>query len=100
WWTGNELKHRLEEVLAKNVSLNNFEFEVHPRNKGRRVFVFNARRILQKENSPSALLIALEDITARKEAEEKLAQSHQQLQQLNDGLEKRVEEDRKSTRLN
>jgi PAS domain S-box-containing protein len=98
WWTGNELKQRLEEVLLKNVPLINFEFEVHPRNKERRVFLFNARRVLQKENSPPALLIALEDITTRKEAEEKLGHYNQQLQQLNDGLEKRVEERTKELR--
>ncbi len=92
WWSGNQLKQRLEEVLLKNVPLNNFEFEVQPRNQGRRIFVFNARRILQDDNSPPALLIALEDITARKEAEEKVAHTNQQLQQLNEGLEKRVEE--------
>jgi len=92
WWSGNQLKQRLEDVLLKNVPLSNFEFEVQPRNQGRRIFLFNARHIPQKQNSPQALLIALEDITARKEAEEKLGQYNLQLQQLNDGLEKRVEE--------
>ena len=92
WWSGNELKLRLEEVFLKNVPLNNFEFEVHPRNRKRRIFLFNARRILHREDSPPALLIALEDITARKEAEEKLAHSNEQLQQLNDDLEKRVDD--------
>lgn len=92
WWSGNELKVRLEQVLVKNVPLNNFEYEVHPRNRERRIFLFNARQILQKQNSPPALLIALEDITARKEAEEKLAHSNQQLHQLNGDLEKRVDD--------
>jgi PAS domain S-box-containing protein len=92
WWRGNELVKRLEDVFLKNTPLNNIEFEVQPRHQGRRIFLFNARRIQRGENSPPALLIALEDITARKDAEEKLAQSHLQLQQLNNELEKRVEE--------
>lgn len=91
WWRGNALKERLLEVLVKNTPLNNFEFEVYPRNKGRRVLLFNARIIQQKKSSP-ALVIALEDITARKEAEEKLAQSNHELQKLNNDLEKRVED--------
>src|SRR6185312_3950387 len=99
WWNGNELRQSLENVLLKNATLNNFEFEVHPRNMGRRIFLFNARRILRSENSPPALLLALEDITARKEAEEKLEQTNQQLQQLNSGLEQRVEERTRELRI-
>lgn len=92
WWNGNQLHQRLEDVLLKDGALNNFEFEVQPRTMGRRIFLFNARRIHCGEKSPPALLIALEDITARKDAEEKLAQFNHQLQQLNNELEKRVEE--------
>jgi len=93
WWNGNRLRQRLEDVLLKkNAPLNNFEFEVQPRHLGRRIFLFNARRIRCAENSPPALLIALEDITARKGTEEKLAQTNRQLQLLNNELEKRVEE--------
>jgi PAS domain S-box-containing protein len=92
WWNGNRLRQCFEDVLLKNSPLNSFEFEVHPRNLGRRIFLFNARRILRSENSPPVLLIAIEDITLRKEAEEKLAQTNQQLQLLNNELEKRVEE--------
>jgi PAS domain S-box-containing protein len=98
WWNGNQLRQCFEDVLLKNSPLNSFEFEVHPRNLGRRIFLFNARRILRSENSPPVLLIAIEDITLRKEAEEKLAQTNQQLQQLNNELEKRVEERTKELR--
>jgi PAS domain S-box-containing protein len=99
WWNGNELRQRLEDVLLKNSALNNFEFEVHTRHLGRRIFLFNAQRLLRSENSPPALLIAMEDITARKEAEEKLEQTNEQLQHLNNELEKRVEERTKELRV-
>lgn len=90
WWTGNELRSRLESVLQKNVPLSNFEFEVQPRDLGRRILLFNARRLRHKENSTPLLLVALEDITARKVAEEQLAESNRQLHILNEELELRV----------
>jgi PAS domain S-box-containing protein len=92
WWSGNELRTRLERCLRNNEPVNNFELEVQLRQLGRRTFVFNACRLLHKENCPPVLLVALEDITARKEAENQLGESNQKLQQLNNELEKRVEE--------
>jgi PAS domain S-box-containing protein len=91
WWAGNDLRSRLDQCLGKNISLTNFEFAVQPRNLGPRTFVFNARRLDREEDSP-VLLVALEDVTARREAEERLADSNRQLQQLNNELEKRVDE--------
>lgn len=90
WWTGSALHKKLEEALFKDIPLANFEFEVHLRHAGRRIFLFNARRLTREEKAPSLLLVALEDVTARKQAEEQLAQTNLQLQKLNDELEKRV----------
>ncbi len=98
WWDGNQLRTKLEHALVKNLPLNNFEFEAHPRNLGRRVLLFNARVLRHRKDSPPLLLVALEDITARKEAEEELAKSNQELQHLNSELEKRVEERTKELR--
>jgi PAS domain S-box-containing protein len=95
WRSGNELRQRLEQALIDNVALSDFEFEVFPRKLGRRIFRFNARPLFQEQpaRTPAPLLlVALEDITARKQAEEELAESNKQLQQLNDELERRVEE--------
>ncbi|HSU57129.1 MAG TPA: ATP-binding protein [Candidatus Dormibacteraeota bacterium] len=91
WWNGNELCSRLESCLEKNVPLNNFEFEVHPRNLGKRTLIFNARPLVRKDRTP-ALLVALEDITARKDAQARLAESNRELQELNNKLEQRVHE--------
>ena len=90
WWAGNEFRTRLQDALQKGVPLNNFELEVRPRHLGRRLFVFNARRLYQKEGSPPALLVAIEDVTARKEAEQKAEEAHRNLRLLNEQLEQRV----------
>ena len=90
WWAGNELRTRLQDALHKGVPLNNFELEVRPRHLEPRIFVFNARRLYQKDGSPPALLVAIEDVTARKAAEQKAEEAHRNLQQLNEELEQRV----------
>lgn len=69
WWTGNELRRNLERALWQGVPLKDLEFEVHPPNIGRRIFLFNARRLPPRSDALPLLLVALEDITARKEAE-------------------------------
>jgi PAS domain S-box-containing protein len=91
WWRGNALRMRLEDTLLKNIPLNNFECEIHPRNLGRRIFLFNAQKLRGKQDSLPALLIAIEDITARKDAEARLTEAYEQLKSLNGELEKRVE---------
>lgn len=91
WWTGNALRQQLERTLRDDVPLSNVEFEVHPRGLGRRILLCNARRVHARDGSPPVLLVALEDITARKKAEEDLAQTNRQLQDLNVHLEKHVE---------
>jgi PAS domain S-box-containing protein len=84
WWSGNKLRSELEKVLLRNQSLENFQLEIEPPGLGKRLLVLNARRLDQNENSPTRVLIALEDITARKHAEESL-------RKLNEELEKRVD---------
>lgn len=90
WWMGNELRKKLEHVARMHTPLNNFVFEVQPRDGERRILLFNARPLRAKSNSPPLLLVAIEDITARKEAERMLAETNRKLLDLNDGLEHRV----------
>jgi PAS domain S-box-containing protein len=83
WWSGNRLRQVLERVLIKREPLENFELEVEPPGLGKRILLLNARRLYQRPNLPGHLLIAFEDITERKAAEE-------QLRQINHELELRV----------
>src|SRR5262249_1308714 len=45
WWSGNQLRDRLEKVLVKNEPLEHFQIEVEPRILGKRVLLLNARRL-------------------------------------------------------
>jgi PAS domain S-box-containing protein len=83
WWSGNVLRSELEKVLVRNQPLERFEVTTELRDVGKRIFLLNARRLFQKEHSQPLILIALEDITLRRQAEA-------QLQQLNQELESRV----------
>lgn len=98
WWSGNELRARLEDTLMRGIPLDNFELEVHPRNLGRRVLRFNARRLQPQGESPPLLLVAIEDITPHVLAKEQLAESNKKLHALNEDLERRVERRTKELR--
>lgn len=86
----NPFRTKLEQIVADGKPLNNFEFEVSPRHLGPRVILCNAQRLVCKESSEPLVLLALEDITTRKEAQQQLASYTQQLQGLNESLEQRV----------
>lgn len=98
WWTGNQLRLKLEQALFGKVPVEDLEFEIQPRDQGRRILLFNARPLPQPNDSSPLLLVALRDITEQKEVEEQLAETNRRLQQLNDQLEKRVEERMKDLR--
>jgi PAS domain S-box-containing protein len=83
WWSGNLLRNELENVLEKNQPLEDFPIEVQPAGLTPRVLLMSARRLYQRDGSPALILVALEDITERKQAEE-------QIRRLNEELEKRV----------
>jgi PAS domain S-box-containing protein len=80
WWTGNKVRSALERVLQLNVTLDNFELKVEPKGLGKRTFLMNAR-VLQAQGVSRHILVALQDITEEKEAEERLRQSESMLQE-------------------
>jgi PAS domain S-box-containing protein len=83
WWSGNRLRDELEKVLIKNQPIEDLTVEVKPHGLGERTLLLNARRLYQKANAPSFILLAFEDITDRKLAEV-------QLRTINEELERRV----------
>jgi signal transduction histidine kinase/ActR/RegA family two-component response regulator len=64
-WNIPLLRKLLEEVLPKETSLRNFEIQHSFEQIGRRTLLLNARRI----DSLQLILLAMEDITVRKEME-------------------------------
>jgi len=62
----------LEDILPKTTSFDNFEVEHDFPDIGKRIMLLNAREIYQKANRTKLILLAIEDITERRELEEKL----------------------------
>jgi len=80
YWDIPKLRELLEEILPKNTSFENFEVEYDLPTIGRRAMLLNARRIYREGNKTQMILLAIEDITERKRAEEALRESKQRLE--------------------
>jgi len=93
-WDLPRLRRLLEEVFAKNTPLQDLEVTQEFPRIGRRTMLLNARCIRQEASQPQLLLLAIEDITERKQAEGQLLSSHQQLRHLSAHLESVREEER------
>lgn len=55
-------------------------------NKNKRVMLLNAREILAEKKEENLILLAIEDITERREAEAIIKQTHERFRQLVKGL--------------
>ena len=69
-WDIPLLRKLLEEVLPENAAFDDFEVDHVFPSIGRKCMLLNARRISRADNSTESILLAIEDITARREAEE------------------------------
>ncbi|MFN0131547.1 MAG: PAS domain S-box protein [Phycisphaerales bacterium] len=82
-WDIPRLRELLEEVLPRNHSFEDFEVEHDfPRELGRKVLLLNARRILRQGNHSELILLAIEDITERRRAEQALHDSETRYRRL------------------
>jgi two-component system cell cycle sensor histidine kinase/response regulator CckA len=71
-WDIPELRKLLEEIIPKDNQFYDFEVDHEFPNIGRRTMLLNARRLYQESNISETILLAIEDITERKQAEEKI----------------------------
>ena len=69
-WDIPRLRTLLEEILPQNTALEDFEVEHVFGAIGRKVMLLNARRFTQAGNQSELILLAIEDITERRHAEE------------------------------
>jgi PAS domain S-box-containing protein len=71
-WNIPALQDLLENILPKNTSFENYEVDHEFTNLGRRIMLLNARRIHDERQQTQKILLAIDDITGRKQAEEKI----------------------------
>ncbi len=71
-WDIPRLRELLEDILLKNTSFDDFEVEHSFETIGYKAMLLNARRIYQKENRTRMILLAIEDITERRQMQERL----------------------------
>ena len=104
-WEIADLRDRLERVLPCGERLEDFEVEREFREIGRRVMLLYARPVRQ-DGECRNILLAIEDVTARKDAERALVEAHERLEErisertaqliaTNTALEKEVAERRR-----
>jgi PAS domain S-box-containing protein len=71
-WDIPALRKLLEEILPENTTFDDFEVEHDFETIGRRIMLLNARRIYREANEAQLVLLAIEDSTERKQAEERI----------------------------
>jgi PAS domain S-box-containing protein len=69
-WDISKLRELLEEILPQNTRFDGFEVEHDFESIGKKVMLLNARRIERESEGRQLILLAIEDITYRKRAEE------------------------------
>lgn len=78
-WNIPKLRELLEEILPSGITFDNFEVEHEFRTIGRRIMHLNARRISKKTNETKLILLAIEDATERKRAQQALRENFEKL---------------------
>ena len=73
-WNIPQLRMLLEEVLPRDSAFHDFEVVLDFEEIGRRTMLLNARRVLSPTGQPVLILLAIEDITARRRADEAIRQ--------------------------
>ena len=76
-WNIPKLRELLETIFSQKTTFDNYEVEHDFATIGRRIMLLNARQIERGMGKERIILLAIEDITERKQAEENLrAASH------------------------
>ncbi len=81
-WDIPKLRELLETILPQKTTFDNYEVEHDFSTIGRRIMLLNARQIERGMGKERIILLAIEDITARKEIENGLEKAHEELQEL------------------
>jgi len=68
-WCTPGLRERLEDILPKKTTLEDYEVEYKSGTTGQRTMLCNARRLEQKLGEKQLILLAIEDVTEYKQRE-------------------------------
>jgi PAS domain S-box-containing protein len=79
-WDIRKLRLLLEETLPEKEAFNDFEVDHNFQDIGHKSMLLNAREIYRKDISAKMILLAIEDITERKEIETGLEKTLQELE--------------------
>ena len=79
-WDIPRLRVLLEEMLPKDTKVEDFEVDHEFPTIGRRAMLINAHHLSRNDEGTPLILLALEDITERKRAEEALGEAHETLE--------------------
>jgi PAS domain S-box-containing protein len=79
-WDIPHLRVLLEDILPKNDTVDDYEIEHNFESIGRKTMLLNARKIREKNNDLPIILLAIEDITERKEMEAGLEKTRIELE--------------------
>ena len=89
-WNVPKLRTVLEDIIPKRRTVEAYEVEHEFPTIGRRVMLLNARRVFDEDGSASAILLAIEDVTRRREAEREKDELLQQKEILLQEMQHRV----------
>jgi two-component system, cell cycle sensor histidine kinase PleC len=87
-WDIPKLRELLENILPEKTAFDNYEVEHDFATIGRRTMLLNARQIEQAMGKERIILLAIEDITERREIESGLENAHEELKELTTELKR------------
>ena len=109
-WDIPNLRELLEKIIPRKKTFEDFEVEHDFPNIGRKAMLLNARLIPARGKNPQMILLAIEDITERKQAQEALQKAYEEVEervktrtrelaQANLQLQKEIEERKRAEEL-
>jgi len=87
-WDIPELKRLLESILPEHESFDDFEVTHRFESLGERVMLLNARTVYPPGNNLKLILLAIEDVTESKTAEETLRAAYEREKRVSDALQR------------
>ncbi len=89
-WDIPALRRLLEKILPQDNLINDFEVEVAFEHIGTRTMRLNARRLIQADDQPPMILLAIEDVTESDAAGKALWESEQRLRFVMDSMPQKI----------